>query len=144
MENKKNVLMLIGDCNKLFVNQIRKKSEENNICKCYHPIIFNLIRKDGLTQLELVKLTRLKAPTISLTLQKMEQEQLVVRKQDPHDARQILVYLTEKGRAYDDEMRVIIKELENQVLNKFSHDELNDLERTLTKLIDVMSQEFGE
>lgn len=25
MENKKNVLMLIGDCNKLFVNQIRKK-----------------------------------------------------------------------------------------------------------------------
>lgn len=144
MENKKNVLMLIGDCNKLFVNQIRKKSEENNLSNCYHPIIFNLIRQDGLTQLEIVKLTRLKAPTISLTLQKMELEQLVIRKQDPKDARQIRVYLTEKGRAYDDDMRVIIKKLETQVLGKFNKDELKTLEGTLTKLINVMSQEFGE
>lgn len=74
----------------------------------------------------------------------MELEQLVIRKQDPKDARQIRVYLTEKGRAYDDDMRVIIKELETQVLGKFNKDELKTLEGTLTKLINVMSQEFCE
>ena len=74
----------------------------------------------------------------------MELEQLVIRKQDPKDARQIRVYLTEKGRAYDDDMRVIIKELETQVLGKFNKEKKKTLEGTLTKLINVMSQEFGE
>lgn len=144
MEKKKTVLMLISETHKLFVNQVRSKADENNLCNCYHPIIFHLIHHDGLTQLDLVRLTRLKAPTISLTLQKMEQEGFVKRVQSQEDARKTLVYLTDKGKLYDAKMIEIIEGLENQILKKLDQSEINELERILHKLIKAMCEEFGE
>lgn len=144
MECKKNVLMLIGDVNKLFHRHIRKEAEAINVCEAYRPIIFALVHHDGLTQLDIVKFTRFKAPTISLTLQKMEAEGYVERKTSPDDARKTLVYITDKGREYDRQMLEIFKKTEKRVLPKFTSEELNELEGTLIKLINVMSQEFGD
>jgi len=141
---KKNVLMLISDVHKLFINKVRTCAEENNLSNCFHPIIFYLIKQDGLTQLDLVRLTRLKAPTISLALQKMEQSGLVYRKTSDKDARKTLVYLTDEGRRYDEKMVEIIKELENKILPKLEKEEINELERTLHKIIKIMCEEFGE
>lgn len=74
----------------------------------------------------------------------MEQEGLVKRVIDEEDARKVLVYLTDKGHEYDDKMRSLVKEAENQVLSKIDENDKIELERILTKLIDVMCQEFGE
>jgi DNA-binding MarR family transcriptional regulator len=52
-------------------------------------------------QLELVELTHLKPPTISVLLRRMEDEGYVTRATDPRDRRAVCVTLTEKGRAYD-------------------------------------------
>ena len=144
MQEKKNILMLIADVQKIFHNHMRKVSDENNIVNCYRPIVFFLAHHEGMTQLDLVKRTRLKAPTISLALRKMEQEGLVKRVIDEEDARKVLVYLTDKGHEYDDKMRSLVKEAENQVLSKIDENDKIELERILTKLIDVMCQEFGE
>lgn len=144
MENKKNVLMLIGDVHKLFHRHIRKEAEAISLCECYRPIIFALAHHDGLSQLDLVNFTRYKAPTISLTLQKMEVEGYVERKTSPDDARKTLVYITDKGREYDKQMIEIFKKSENDILSKFTEDELKGLESTLRKLINTMCQEFGE
>lgn len=144
MKREKNVLMLISDVNKIFHSRIRTKANENNLASCYQPIIFFLEHNDGLTQLDLVRLTRLKAPTISLTLQKMEQEGYVVRKPSEDDARKINIYLTDKGHEYDRKIISLIEELENQILPKLEISEKEELERVLTKLINIMCQEFGE
>ena len=74
----------------------------------------------------------------------MEQEGLVKRVIDEEDARKVLVYLTDKGHEYDDKMRSLVKEAETQVLSKIDENDKIELERILTKLIDVMCQEFGE
>lgn len=141
---EKNVLMLIGDAHKLFKSQIRKKAEENNLNNCYLSIIRSLFHHDGLTQLELVHLTRLKAPTISLTLQKMELEGYVKRVSSEEDGRKMLVYITDKGINYHHQMQNLIKNLENQILPQLSNEEIKNLERTLSKLIDIICNEFGE
>lgn len=52
-------------------------------------------------QLELVELTHLKPPTISVLLRRMEEEGYVTRATDPRDRRAVCVTLTEKGREYD-------------------------------------------
>lgn len=143
MDNK-NVLMLISDVQKIFHNHMREESEKNNLNNTYRPVIFFLSRFDGMTQLDLVKRTRLKAPTISLTLRKMEQEGLVKRVIDENDARKVCVYLTEKGYAYDDKIKELIKTTEKQVLSKLEEKENKELERVLRKLINIMCQEFGE
>lgn len=144
MEKEKNVLMLIGDVHKLFHRQIKKEAEKNNLCECYRPIIFALSHNDGLSQLDLVNFTRFKAPTVSLTLQKMEAEGYVERKTSSEDARKTLVFITDKGREYDRQMIKIFKKAENDILSKFNDNELKELESTLRKLINTMCHEFEE
>lgn len=141
---KKNALMLIGDIHKLFKCRIKEAAERNNLSETYRLIIFYLAHNNGSNQLDLVKFTRCKAPTISLTLQKMESEGLVVRIQSKDDARNTLVYLTEKGFEYDKKMVEIIKNEESKILPQLTKDETEELERILTKLIDSMCQNNGE
>lgn len=140
---KKTPFMLIGDTHKIFGNHMRMVVDQNNLNGCYRPIIFSLIHHDGLTQLEIVQKTHYKAPTISLTLQKMELEGYVTRQQDANDMRQVRVYLTDKGREYDEKMVKLIKESEKVALASLSEEEITTLERILTKLNYKMAQEFG-
>lgn len=143
MDNK-NVLMLISDIQKMFHNHMREESDKIGINNTYRPVIFFLSRFDEMTQLDLVKRTRLKAPTISLTLRKMEQEGLVKRIVDEDDARKVCVSLTEDGKAYDEKIKGLIKKTEKQILSKLDVNENKELERVLRKLINIMCQEFGE
>lgn len=138
---KKNVMMLIGDVGKIFKCKIRQIAEKNNLSETYRLIIFYLVHNKNVTQLDLVNFTRHKAPTISLTLQKMEQEGLVERKQSKDDARKTLVELTELGYEYDRKMVEIIKIEENKILSNITDEENKELERILTKLIHSMCQE---
>lgn len=144
MRENKNVLMLTADVHKIFHNHMRSVTEKNNLNNSYRPIIFFLSRNDGLTQLDLVNRTRLKAPTISLTLKKMEQDGLVKRIIDENDARKVCVHLTDKGKLYEEQIKKLLKETEQQVLSKLNKEESVELERILRKLIDIMCQEFGE
>ena len=64
-------------------------------------VLSHLAIRDGINQLELVKLTRLKAPTVSVLLKRMEAEGYVRRVPDAEDGRAIRVLLTERGRAFD-------------------------------------------
>lgn len=144
MKKEKNVLMMIGDVHRIFHNKLRNLSEEKGIVSSYRPIIFHLSHDDGLSQLDLVKRTRFKAPTISLTLQKMEQEGLVTRKPSATDARVIQVFLTEKGYEYEKKMIDLVESLEQKILPKLDGSETEELELILKKLINIMCTEFGE
>ena len=63
----------------------------------------HLAVRDCANQLELVRLTRLKAPTVSVLLRRMEAEGYVKRETDANDRRAVRVFLTEKGRDFDKE-----------------------------------------
>lgn len=64
-------------------------------------IVAHLAARDNVHQLELVKLTRLKAPTVSVLLRRLEAEGYVVRTPDPADRRAVRVSLGERGREFD-------------------------------------------
>ena len=74
-------------------------------------------------QLELAKLTHLTAPTVSVTLQKMEQNGLITRTPDPQDMRQIRVRLTQQGRELHHIVVEIVKETEQNVLSGVTPEE---------------------
>ena len=77
-----NTLMLVNRASKLFRNYMRINTEKEGLNDTYRPIIMILSKEDNLTQLELVKRTHFSAPSICLTLQKMELEGLIERKAD--------------------------------------------------------------
>lgn len=93
-----SIHMLIGEISKITNVTIHKKSEMLGLPQGYRSIIFHLAHNDGITQLELSKLTRLKPPTVSVSLQKMEREGLVTRTADKDDLRKTIVSLTDKGK----------------------------------------------
>ena len=89
---------------------------------------------DGTTQLELVRATHLRAPSVSAIVRKMEAEGLVRREADTTDKRAIRVYLTDAGRALDADTIASIKELNVRSLVGLSDSEISELMRLLTKI----------
>ena len=89
---------------------------------------------DGTTQLELVRATHLRAPSVSAIVRKMEAEGLVRREADTTDKRAIRVYLTDAGRALDADTIASIKELNVRSLVGLSDSEISEIMRLLTKI----------
>ena len=133
---EKNSCMLINEISKLFHDKMRETCKKLGFKNGYRQILMFLAHNDGATQVELVRVSHLKAPTISVTLKKMEDEGLVRREQDKNDMRQTHVYLTEKGRALDRKHFDKLKALEGVMFEGLSPEEEETLRLTLKKVRD--------
>ena len=99
---------------------------------------------DGITQLDLVNATHLKAPTVSIILKKMEEEGIVHREADKHDLRAMRVFLTDYGRELDAANIANIKELDAMALDGISESEQATLMLLLTKIRDnIIKTQIG-
>lgn len=63
------------------------------------PLLLTLWEEDGLTQTEIARRLDIEQPTVANTLQRMQRDGLTRFSPAPHNRRQVLVHLTEKGRA---------------------------------------------
>ena len=132
---KTTPMRLIGEISRLMGEKMREKGDENPISqKAGRDIMFQLSKRDGRTQLELVNATHLKAPTVSVALQKLEKEGFVTRQTDEYDMRAIRVYLTDKGRALDEKIRKRIIDEEKIAVTGLSESEKETLCKLLEKI----------
>ena len=99
-----------------------------------HLVLSVLAVYDGIQQLELVKQTHLRPPSISGILKKMEEEGIVERRSDEKDRRAVRVYLTPKGRRLDEEMIDMIQKLEVCAMQGLSDSERETLMALLPKI----------
>lgn len=135
--------LLISEIAKLFHDKMNQNSETLGFKNGYRQILRHLARKDGVTQIDLVRSTHLKAPTISVTLKKMEEEELVRRVTDEKDQRQTHVYLTEKGRKMERAFFEKIMETEDILLRGVSAEEKETLCVLLKKVRTNILDEMG-
>ena len=91
---------------------------------------------DGVSQREVVEMTHLKAPTVSVILRKMEDEGMVERKRNPSDKRETRVHLTEYGKEVDMRGIAKIKETDALALRGLESDEYELLMKLLGKMKD--------
>ena len=126
------VSTLIHDISRITMDRVRQNCPElQRSCRL---IMMELAYKDNITQLDLVHATHLKAPTISVSLQKMEREGLVSRCQDQEDLRATRVFLTEKGRALDRQIVSKIIEQDDETEKCLTEDEKKILMDLLRKI----------
>lgn len=93
---------MIMEISRLLRFRVRQGEDEGVMTQNTARIVLShLAVHDDLNQLDLVKLTRLKAPTVSVVLRRMEQEGYVKRTPDAKDRRAMRVSLTEKGKEFD-------------------------------------------
>ena len=135
VDSKSNPMMLIGEVARHMGEKVREKCGDNPIIqKSGKIIMIELAKKDGRTQLDLSRATHLKAPTVSVALGKLEREGYVKRQPDEYDLRATRVFLTEKGRSLDDEIKRRITEEESYVTAALTDEEKETLVKILTKI----------
>ncbi len=134
--------MLIMDMSRIIHDMMRENEKNLGIKSGYRTILFHLAKEEkGVTQLTLVNKTRLKAPTISITLQNMEREGLVERKPNPEDMRETLVALTPAGRSLDEVLYSSIKSVEAQVAGGLTKEEQETFIDLILKMRDGICKE---
>lgn len=98
-------------------------------------VLVQLWEKDGQSQSALSELTLRDKPTMSRILDTMEKSGLVARHEDPQDARTRLVKLTRSGKALQDKLVPVAKQLVSQLEHGIPDADLETTHRTLTRML---------
>lgn len=133
-------ISLIGVLAKKLADITRDMTPKDDIPEGMKLILQCLINKDGVTQLEIVRFTGFKAPTISILLHKMEEIGFVTRKPDQFDLRAMRVFITQMGRNTYYDAVAVVKSIENKVLNGLSDSEISSLVSSLRKISDNINE----
>lgn len=131
---KPTAIMLANEIARLFEGIMRKECEMLGMKSGYRHVLLHIAMQDGLTQLDIVKRSHLKAPTISVTLQSMEKDGLIIREQDKTDQRQTRIFITPKGRELDAHIQKKLKETDKKLLVGLNEQDIRQLEQLLFKV----------
>ena len=140
--------MLINEVSRMFFRIVKQRDgdEDKRPTREQHSvrlILMHLSRHESATQSELVKVTRMKAPTISVALRNMEDEGLVTREADEDDGRVTHVYITEKGRRMDAENISRLRDVAAVMMDGVSKEEAEAMMATLFKMRENLAKELG-
>ena len=102
-------------------------------------ILLQLWIEEGIPQSQLAASMEVEPPTATKMLQRMERAGLIERKTDPTDARVSRVYLTERGRALEQPVLDVWKQLETQTVAGLSLTEQALLHRLLMQVLTNLS-----
>lgn len=98
-----------------------------------------LWKKDGCNQLELCKRSFREKTTLSRQLDKMEQENFIVRVPDRQDRRIRFIYLTAKGKSLEGLANQVVEETYLQAIEGLSDEELQVTKTVLKRIVDNLS-----
>ncbi|MCH5206960.1 MAG: MarR family transcriptional regulator [Oscillospiraceae bacterium] len=124
----------VNEASFLFGEMVRREMEKIGMRCSYRHVLKPLVENASLTQLELVKITNLKAPTISITLRNMEREGIVKREKNDSDRRETHVAITDKGKKMYTKLLAAIEKAEQVMLKGLSEKELKSVAAALDKM----------
>lgn len=133
-------IMLVNDIGRLWHQMVESGAPEEFRQKSNRSILRELSIKDGVYQLDLAESTHLKPPTVSVTLGKLEANGVIFRTVDPMDLRATKVYLTDKGRAINNELRDRLHAADAAALEGLSEEETATLLSLLERVKDNLAK----
>lgn len=104
------------------------------------PILKYLSLNDGCTQSEIAKREHVTAATTTVMLQTMEKNGLIVRKSDEADLRIMRVYITQKGLEVQKKCDEAIENLEKEIYEGFTPEEIEAFRKLLEKKCDSLER----
>ena len=135
--------MLVNEIARLFHAKMRTYDLDGVMSQDSARLIMRVLaHADGCSQLELVRKTHLKAPTVSVTLRRMEDEGLVRREQDAADMRVVRVYLSEGGRAHNRQVHERLHCVDATLMQGFTEEETDCLLQYLERMRDNILPDY--
>lgn len=124
----------VNEASYMFGEYVCRELDRIGMRYSYRHIMKPLMDNESLTQLELVKITNLKAPTISITLRNMERDGIVRREKNDNDRRETHVFITDKGKKMYAKVLTALDKAEKTMLKGLSEKELKAMRVTLEKM----------
>lgn len=124
----------VNEVSYLFGVYVCEELERIGMRYSYRNIMKPLMENESLTQLELVKITNLKAPTISITLRNMERDGIVRREKNDNDRRETHVFITDKGKKMYAKVLTVLDKAEKTMIDGLSEKELKAMSAALEKM----------
>lgn len=134
----------INNVGSLFLRYVSSELLKVGMRSSYMHMMQPLMDSESLTQLQLVELTGLKAPTISITLRNMEREGIVARVKNDSDRRETHVSLTDKGKDMYEKILETLGKAEEIMLKGISDKELKAARVVADKMSANLLSELGE
>ena len=98
LDEAKTLLSEVHDTAKLFRDYIKRSGDANGINSTYHRIMYAISLYGQVTACDLVRITNLKPPTISLMIKNIEGSGLITREIDVNDQRNVNIKFTDLGK----------------------------------------------
>ena len=80
--------------------------------------------REGISQREISDVLKISAPTVAVSVKRLEKTGMLERRNDEKDQRVMRIYLTEKGRRLTKTMKRYFEENEKAMFQGFSESEL--------------------
>ena len=123
-DNEKSIQSLIMEISRMYMEKCFVKLKKVGIHPRQIPILAVLYRRDGCSQKELAQELGVKPPTVTVSIQRLEKNGLLIRRQDEKDLRVSRIYLSDAGNAIIKEGMQLAREGEKQILSAFTESEL--------------------
>lgn len=98
-------------------------------------IITVLSMNEGITQKHIADMMFVEAPTLVPVIDRMEKEGYIVRRSDPGDRRNNLIFMTDKSKDVVDPIVDCILEMRNMGLNKISKKDMEIAKKVLEQIM---------
>lgn len=110
---------------------IGKKIEPYGIGSGQFPFLMRLYREDGINQESLSDYLKIDKGTTARAIQKLVDEGYVFRQRDEKDRRSYRVFLTEKGKKMEPDMKKIASEWEEILFSSFDDSQRREITNSL-------------
>lgn len=124
----------INDVSKIFNDELNEKCASIGITPATRKILSYLSSDDPVNQLYIVNKTKLKAPTISVSLSRLEKKGIIKRQVCDIDMRNVDVCLSEKGQEINDQIKAFSNEIDKKMMKDITQEEIDSCLKVLDKL----------
>ncbi|WP_053010687.1 MarR family winged helix-turn-helix transcriptional regulator [Methanosarcina barkeri] len=119
---------------------IGKKIEPYGIGSGQFPFLMRLYLEDGINQESLSSHQKIDKGTTTRAIQKLVDEGYVFRQRDKKDRRSYRIFLTEKGKKLEPEMKKIASEWEEILFSSFDDNQRREIKNALGIMFETISQ----
>jgi DNA-binding MarR family transcriptional regulator len=131
---------LIHHMARLCFEELRNRIEPLGIVPGQFPTLLALWQQDGQTQRELVGKLDVEQATMANTLNRMERDGLITRREHPEDGRARVILLTQKAKAIRDDAYAAAGDVNANMLDDLSEEERSQFVGFMQRTIRTLRQ----
>ncbi len=117
------------------------KLQDTEIRSGQYDFFFVISNNPGMTQKEVTERMFVEKSTTAKAVKDLEKKGFIRKEKDRHDGRRELLYLTEKGEALKDKVRLIFAEIQEMAERGFAPEEYAQLHALLSTLLDKLIED---